>query len=120
MQRKFLKSKIHHAIVTSADLHYEGSIAIDRALMDAAGIATNEAIHVWNVNTGGRLETYVIEAPAGSGEIALNGGAARHVQPGDSLILATFCWLDEEEAKRHQPNVILVGADNRTFEAKRA
>lgn len=118
MHRKFLRSKIHHAIVTGSDIHYEGSIALDPDLMAAAGISEHEAIHVWNVNNGARFETYTITAAAGSGEVSVNGGAARHVQPGDELILATFCWLDEAEAAEHKPQVLLVGADNRTFQRK--
>jgi aspartate 1-decarboxylase len=118
MQRKFLQSKIHHALVTGADLHYEGSIAIDRNLMEAAGISEFEAIHVWDVDNGARLETYVIPAPAGSGEVSLNGGAARHVQVGDELILATFAWLTEAEAREHKPSILIMGADNRAWERK--
>jgi aspartate 1-decarboxylase len=113
MLRKMLRSKIHRATVTEVDLHYEGSLAVDEELMDAAGILPYEAIHVWNVNNGERLQTYAIPAPRGSGRIMLNGAAARLGQVGDVVIVATFCWLEEEAARRLHPTVILVDAANR-------
>ncbi len=110
---KMMKSKIHRATVTGADLNYEGSIAIDKRLIEAAGLLLGEAVHVWNVNSGDRLETYVIEADADSGTICLNGAAARMVQPGDQVIIASFCWLEEKEARGHKGKVILVDEQNR-------
>ncbi len=114
MFRKMLKSKIHRATITSADLHYEGSLGVDEDLMDAAGFLPNEAVHVWNVNNGERLETYVVKAPRGSGEISLKGAAARLGQPGDLVIIATYCWLDDEAAKKYEPTVVAVDSNNRS------
>jgi aspartate 1-decarboxylase len=113
MLREMLKSKIHRATVTGSDLNYEGSISIDQDLQDAAGLVPNEAVHVWNVTNGARFMTYVITAVRGSGEICLNGGAARHVQRGDSLIIAAFCQMDEKEIASHRPRVVLVDEANR-------
>lgn len=118
MLTKVLKCKIHRATVTKSDLDYEGSISIDTALVHAAGLRPHEAVHVWNVNTGGRLETYVIPAPEGSGEIGLNGAAARCVQPGDPVIIAAFCWLDDAEVATHCPRVVFVDGANRMTAVK--
>ncbi len=107
---KQLKTKIHRARLTKVDMAYEGSMGIDKNLIDAAGLEPFEAIHVWNVNTGHRLETYVIEAPAGSGEISLNGAAARGASEGDIVIIAAFCWRDV--AEKFAPTVILVDEKN--------
>jgi aspartate 1-decarboxylase len=112
MLLKMMKSKIHRAKVTRSDLDYEGSITIDERLMQAAGFLLGESVHVWNINNGERLETYALNAPAGSGEICLNGAAARLVQPGDLVIITTFCWLDEKDAARHKPKVVLVDQQN--------
>lgn len=108
---KKMKSKIHRVKLTNVDIEYEGSISIDRELMDAAGLEVNEAICVWNVSTGQRLETYVIEGQAGTGEIGLNGAAARGASVGDIVILATWCWL--EKGEKHEPIVVLVDEKNR-------
>ena len=108
-----MKSKVHRATVTGADLNYEGSIALDEALIDAAGFAIGEAVHVWNVATGDRFETYVIRAPRNSGEVRLNGAAARLVHPGDLVIIVSFCWMEEPEAKNHTSKVVLVDEKNR-------
>lgn len=113
MLRKLLKSKLHRATLTRADLHYEGSLGVDEELMQAAGLLPNEAVHVWNVNNGSRLQTYVVPAPAGSGEVCLYGSAARKGQPGDVVIIAAFCWMEDEEARTHRPNVVLLGEGNR-------
>jgi aspartate 1-decarboxylase len=110
---KLMKSKIHRATVTRAELNYEGSIAIDSELMKAACLLPGESVHVWNINTGERLETYAITAEPGSGEICLNGAAARLAQCGDLIIITSFCWLDEEEARRHHGKVVLVDQSNR-------
>jgi aspartate 1-decarboxylase len=113
MFRKFLRAKLHRATVTSVDLDYEGSIGIDSALLEAAGIMPGEAVQVWNVNNGERFETYAITAPAGSGEVSLNGAAARLAHAGDTLIIACFCWVSAEAAEQHRPAVILLDSANR-------
>ena len=113
MTRTFFHSKIHRATVTQADLDYEGSVTIDAALMEAARIANLEAVHVWNVTRGTRLVTYAIEGPRGSGTICVNGAAAHLNHPGDVVIIATFAELDEAEASRHVPTVVLVDERNR-------
>jgi aspartate 1-decarboxylase len=104
-----LKSKIHRATVTDANVDYVGSIAMDRDLMVRTNIRQNERVHVWNVTTGARVETYAIEAEEGSGVIALNGAAAHRFRPGDIVIIAAFCWTDEPL----QPKMILVDGQNR-------
>ncbi|GAB6164769.1 aspartate 1-decarboxylase [Thermostilla marina] len=113
MQRFMLKSKIHRATLTGTELDYEGSIAIDRDLMDAADMIPGEQVHVLNINNGQRLITYVIEAPAGSGTIELNGAAARLGQKGDLVIILTYCALDDAEAKSYTPKVVKVDKNNR-------
>jgi len=113
MRRTFFKSKIHRATVTHADLDYEGSVTIDEDLMDAAGIWNYEAVHVWNVARGTRLQTYAIQGPRGSGTICVNGAAAHLNKPGDLVILATFAELEESEARAHKPVVVLVDGRNR-------
>ena len=113
MLLKLMKSKIHRAAVTQSDLHYEGSIGIDEDLLRASGILPFESVHVWNVNNAQRFETYAIPLPAGSGQICVNGAAARLAQAGDLVIVATFCWLDDKEAREHKPKVVLVGEGNR-------
>src|SRR5512138_3475079 len=113
MRRTFFKSKIHRATVTHADLDYEGSVSIDEDLLDAAGIWNYEAIHVWNITRGTRLETYAIKGQRGSGVICINGAAAHLNKPGDLVILATFAELEEYEARAHEPTVVLVDRQNR-------
>ncbi len=112
MLRKLLKSKIHRATITRSDLNYEGSIAVDTDLLYAADIQPFEAVHVWNVTNGSRLQTYAVAAPSGSGEICLNGAAARLAQAGDLVIIASFSWLNETEAAQHQPKLVFVDAKN--------
>ena len=112
MRRTFFKSKIHRATVTEADLDYEGSVTIDEDLMDAAGIWNHEAVHVWNVTRGTRLQTYAIKGARGSGVICINGAAAHLNQPGDTVILATFAELEEAEARTFVPKVVLVDRQN--------
>ena len=112
MQLNMLKSKIHRATVTEAKLNYVGSITIDKDLMEKANIIEYEKIQVVDVNNGSRLETYVIPGERGSKVICLNGAAARYVQPGDEVILMTYCQMNEEEAKDHRPIVIFVNPDN--------
>jgi aspartate 1-decarboxylase len=112
MMRNMLKSKIHRATVTDADLNYDGSITVDAGLMEAANMIPHELVHVWNVNNGERFETYVIPGARSSGTICVNGSAARRVHRGDLLIIASFTWLDEAEALRHAPEVVLVDEQN--------
>lgn len=116
--RIMMRSKLHRLHLTGADPDYEGSIAIDSQLLDAAGILEYEMVHVWNVSNGERLETYAITAPAGSGEVALNGAAALRGKPGDIIIVATFAPMDEASARRHTPGVIFVDERNRVRQPK--
>jgi len=113
MRRTLLKSKIHRATVTEADLDYEGSITIDEDLMEAAGIWPHEAVHVWNVTRGTRLETYALKGQRGSGVICINGAAAHLNRPGDKVILATFADMEEAEARDFVPAVVFVDDKNR-------
>jgi aspartate 1-decarboxylase len=110
-----LKSKIHRATVTQADLHYVGSITVDADLMRAADLLPGEQVHVVDINNGARLETYVIEGPPGSGIIGINGAAARLVHPGDLVILISYASLDDAEARAYVPRVVHVDADNRVL-----
>lgn len=112
MFKTFLGGKIHRATVTGADLNYVGSITIDVDLLEAAGIAINEKVQIVNNNNGERLETYTIAGKRGSGEICLNGAAARLVQKGDVVIIMSYVLLSEERAKTHQPKVVLVNENN--------
>jgi aspartate 1-decarboxylase len=107
--RIICKSKIHHAVVTGADLHYIGSIGIDGDLLEKSGIVTGEQVCIWNVNNGQRIETYAIPLPAGQGHVVINGAAARHFQPGDQIIIAAFCVTDEPV----RPQMIVVDRQNR-------
>ncbi len=113
MQRFVLKSKIHRATLTGTDLNYEGSIAVDRTLLDAADILPGEQVQVLNLNNAERLVTYAIEAPEGSGIILLNGPAARLAEPGDIVIIITYCGLDEEEVADFHSKVVHVDEKNR-------
>lgn len=113
MQRFMLRSKIHRATVTGTDLNYEGSIAIDRLLIDAADLLPGEMVQVLNLSTGARLETYVIDAPAGSGTILLNGPAARTAVPGDLVIVIAYCGVTDQEARQFRPRIVHVDAENR-------
>ena len=112
MQRVMMKSKLHGATVTRCNLGYVGSLTVDRNLMELADLLPNEKVHVVNLNTGERFETYLIEGEPGSGEIGANGGAARLCVVGDPLIVISYCGLDDDEARRHEPKVILLGQDN--------
>jgi len=113
MRRTFFKSKIHRATVTHADLHYEGSVTIDEDLLDAAGIWEYEAVHVWNITRGSRIQTYAIKGERGSGIICINGAAAHLNKPGDLVILATFAELEESEGRSFKPTVVLVDSRNK-------
>ena len=113
MRRTFFKSKIHRATVTQADLDYEGSVTIDEDLMEAAGIWNWEAVHIWNITRGTRLQTYALMGARGSGVICINGAAAHLNKPGDLVILATFAELEESEARTFVPKVVLVDRQNK-------
>ena len=107
------KGKIHRATVTEANLNYVGSITIDKTLLEASGILPGERVQIVNNYNGARLETYVIEGKADSGEICLNGAAARLVQPGDNIIIIAYCWIDEKEIKDLKPKIVFVDENNR-------
>jgi len=113
MMRYMLKSKIHRATVTAADLNYEGSLTVDRDLMDAAGLVAFEKVKVYNINNGERFDTYVIEGERGSRVIGLNGAAARKGLVGDLIIIASYCLVDESELAGFSPKVVLLGSGNR-------
>ena len=119
MDRKMLKSKIHRATVTGADLHYEGSITIDKDLMEAADIIPYEAVCIWDVDNGSRFETYAIEGERGSGVICINGAAARMVAPKDLVIIASFVNMKNEEALKHEPKLVFVDEQNRMLPARK-
>ena len=110
------KGKLHRLTVTEADLYYEGSITLDRELMEAAKLLPYERVQVLNVNAGTRLETYTIPAPPGSRTVCLNGPAARLVAPGDQVIVIAYADMTAEEAARHRPRVVLVDAGNNPTE----
>lgn len=112
MQRTLLGGKIHRATVTQADLHYVGSITIDKTLMEAADLIEGEQVQVVDIDNGARLTTYAIEGPAGSGIIGINGAAARLVSPGDLVIIMSFRLVDENEIRNHVPRVVHVDARN--------
>ena len=113
MLRTMMKSKIHRATVTQADLHYVGSVTVDEDLLDAADLLPGELVHIVDVTNGARLETYTIKGERGSGVIGINGAAARLVQPGDIVILIAYAQLETAEARELQPSVVFVDADNR-------
>lgn len=112
MLSNMLKAKLHMASVTQAELWYDGSCAIDSDLLDLAGMKEFEQIDIYNVNNGERFTTYIIKAEAGSGTISMNGAAARKVQPGDRVIIATYGQFDEAEAIRHKPRLVYLNSDN--------
>jgi aspartate 1-decarboxylase len=113
MQIEMLKSKIHGARVTSADLNYIGSVTIDRDLIEASDLLPNEKVLVVNLENGSRLETYVFEGKAGSGVIGMNGGTARHCNVGDRVLIMAFASMSEEEARAHKPRVVFCDEKNR-------
>lgn len=113
MRRTLLKSKIHRATVTEADLHYEGSISIDRDLMDLADLKRFEKIEIYNVTNGERFATYVIPAERGSCDIVINGAAAHKASPGDIVILCCYADYDEGEVERHRARLVYVDERNR-------
>ena len=113
MRRKMLKSKIHRATVTGSDLHYVGSITVDADLLDAADILEHELVHVLDVDNGARFETYTIAGARGSGEIKINGAAARLVHTGDTVIVVSYADYEQDELETYEPVVVHVDAANR-------
>jgi len=111
--RTMLKSKLHRATVTHADIQYEGSVTIDRDLMDAADLIEHERVDIWDITNGARLSTYVIPGERGSGTIGINGAAAHLVKPGDHVIIASFIQLENSEAKAWEPQICFVDSQNR-------
>ncbi|MBM7609344.1 aspartate 1-decarboxylase [Lysinibacillus composti] len=116
MFRMMMNSKIHRAQVTQADLNYVGSITIDADILDAVGMLPNEKVHIVNNNNGARFETYIIAGERGSGVICVNGAAARLVQKGDIVIIISYVYVVNEEAKGHQPTVAIMGEQNKIKE----
>ena len=119
MQRIMLKSKIHRATVTDANIDYEGSVAIDESLMEAAGIYEFEQVQIYDINNGNRLTTYAIKAERGSGVISINGAAAHLAKKGDLVIIASYSAYEEEEARNHAPLLIYVDGRNAVRKAGR-
>ncbi|ANU13370.1 Aspartate 1-decarboxylase [Planococcus halocryophilus Or1] len=116
MLRMMLNSKIHRATVTEADLNYVGSITIDQDLLDAVGMLPNEKVHIVNNNNGARFETYIIAGERGSGVICVNGAAARLVQRGDIVIILSYAYVMNENARDHKPTVAIMDAENQIKE----
>ena len=112
MLRTMMKSKIHRATVTQADLHYVGSVTVDEDLLDAADLLPGELVHIVDVTNGARLETYTIAGERGSGMLGINGAAAHLVHPGDCVILIAYAQMETEEARSFRPHVVFVDADN--------
>ncbi|MEI7641026.1 MAG: aspartate 1-decarboxylase [bacterium] len=110
---EILKSKIHRATVTSKNIHYVGSITVDEKLLKAAGMRENEKVHVFNLNTGSRFETYLIKGKAGSGQICINGAASRLAESGDLVIMISYGFMDEKQANVFMPKVVYVDAKNK-------
>ena len=119
MLRTMLKSKVHRATVTRADLDYVGSIEIDRNLMEAADLIENEQVHVWNVTTGDRFVTYAVTGARGSGVICINGAAAHKANVGDLVIIASFTELEDEPARAFKPRLVFVDERNRALPGER-
>ncbi len=112
MLKKVLTGKIHRARITDANLNYTGSIGIDRDLLDAAGMRPYEVVDIYDINNGERFSTYIIEGRPGSGEIVINGAAARKVQIGDLVIIAGFGYMSESEMEVHRPRIVMVDQNN--------
>lgn len=110
---KLLKSKLHKATITDANLNYDGSITIDSELMARVGIHVHESVHVFDINNGNRFETYTIEGEPGSGIVCVNGAAARLVSPGDQIIIVAYTWCEEAAIRGHVPNVVVLDGHNR-------
>src|ERR1700710_235727 len=120
MLRTMMKSKIHRATVTQADLHYVGSVTVDEDLLDAADLLPGELVHIVDITNGARLETYTIAGERGSGVIGINGAAAHLVHPGDLVILIGYGQMETAEARAHEPSVVFVDADNSILGASHA
>ena len=120
MHLNMLKAKIHRATVTHAELHYEGSCAIDGDLLDVSGILEYEQIHIYNVNNGERFSTYAIRADEGSGVISINGAAAHRAQPGDIIIICAYGGYSEAEAEQQQPQLVYVDRQNKITHTNRS
>jgi len=118
MRRFMLKSKIHRATITQADVNYQGSLTLDADLLMASNIVEFEEVHVWNVTRGSRFHTYAMVGQPGSGVVCVNGAAALLVQPGDLIIVATFTMLEADEIAGFRPTIVFVDADNRVTEIK--
>jgi aspartate 1-decarboxylase len=116
--RAMLKSKLHRATVTHADVDYEGSITLDKDFLEAADILPFEEVHVWNVTRGSRFLTYAMEAERGSRVVCVNGAAAHLTSPGDLVIIATFTWMEDAQARTHKPRIVLLGPGNVIKERK--
>jgi aspartate 1-decarboxylase len=116
MKRRMFLGKIHRAVVTDANLDYEGSVTIDARLLQAAGMLNHEEVHVWNLTRGSRFTSYAIAGERDSGVICVNGAAAHLTRPGDLIIIAAFAEMDDEEARRHEPRVVRVDERNRLVE----
>jgi aspartate 1-decarboxylase len=116
MDRKMLRSKIHRATVTDANLHYEGSVTIDGDLLDRADILPHQEVELWNVTNGERFRTYALRGQPGSGVVCINGAAAHKARQGDLVIIATFGWMTERAARRWEPTIVFVDARNRPVE----
>ncbi len=116
--RHFMRSKIHRVVVTSADLNYVGSITLDPLLMEAGGLLPWEHVQIVDIENGARFETYVIPGQPDSGEVQLNGAAARLVQPGDHIIVMSYAWLEADELAAFQPVVVFVDSQNHVREVK--
>lgn len=113
MERILLKSKLHRATVTDADLHYVGSVTVDADLLEQADIVENEQVQIYNINNGARFTTYALRGPRGSGCIRINGAAAHLAGKGDLVIIASYASYTAEEVARHEPKVVLLGKDNK-------
>jgi aspartate 1-decarboxylase len=113
MLRTMMKSKIHRATVTQADLHYVGSVTVDEDLLEAADLLPGELVHIVDITNGARLETYTIPGPRGTGVLGINGAAARLVQPGDLVILIAYAQMETAEARGLRPRVVFVDSENR-------
>lgn len=115
--RSMLKSKLHRATVTQADVDYEGSLTLDRTLLEAADVLPFEDVHVWNVTRGTRFRTYAMEGEQGSGVVCVNGAAAHLASPGDVIIVATYVLLEDQTARHYRPRIVLLGPGNRIKDA---
>src|SRR5262245_65213372 len=118
MTREMLRAKVHRITVTERDVEYEGSLTLDRTLMDACGMVPYERVEVYDIDNGNRFATYLIEGPAGSGACCINGAAGRLVEVGHKVILATYAHVEESKVASHRPRVVLVDAQNRIRETK--